>query len=396
MTVQADRACAGVAFELTKEVVHSHVLHIDGCEVEVAKGQSVLVVRGSDFTEPRSTVEWALPIGLKALDLLAAGLNESYSLSSISDCHALWYMEGDDLVVRVVLRHLQEWGGPQQHEGRMVIASSAPLPLPLPANIEWHESFRYFRLSQTTDDLFEAYRNAYLALESILSVIAPPDDSGKKPEAEGVWMRRALGVAAQRVTLTGFAQGGGDPVDELMDIHYAQIRSGLSHAKVARPSLLPQTVADRVLVSRQLEYLVQLYQRLAQSVLGFGPARGTLTAGFMRSEAKKFLDASDGFVSSEPGPVRSVEDLLGAQSIALLAIGPAEDDPDDLHLAERVWRGPGDTVQVVRRAGMTATAGGALGSAIEPEVTTGWASSVELAIGQRGVSSGWFRSTYGA
>lgn len=49
---------------------------------------------------------------------------------------------------------------------------------------------RHFRLSQTTSDLFDAFRNLYLALESLLSTIAPmrlhPD--GRPAEGEGVWL----------------------------------------------------------------------------------------------------------------------------------------------------------------------------------------------------------------
>ncbi len=71
-------------------------------------------------------------------------------------------------------------------------------PVPTPP-LAWHESLRYFRLSQTTDDLFDAYRNAYLALESILSSIAPQrtDAAGKVNEGESGYLKLAeshLGV----------------------------------------------------------------------------------------------------------------------------------------------------------------------------------------------------------
>ena len=63
-----------------------------------------------------------------------------------------------------------------------------------PRATKWHESFRYLRLSQATDDLFDAYRNAYLALESILSTITPQKSKGpgKAGESEGQWLKRAL------------------------------------------------------------------------------------------------------------------------------------------------------------------------------------------------------------
>ena len=70
----------------------------------------------------------------------------------------------------------------------------------------WHESLRYFRLAQVTDDLFDAFRNLYLALESILAQIAP--QKRNPPEPEGVWLRRALGEVKNRIDLTPFVPRG--------------------------------------------------------------------------------------------------------------------------------------------------------------------------------------------
>jgi hypothetical protein len=72
-----------------------------------------------------------------------------------------------------------------------------PAPDP-PATPDWHPSFRYFRLSQASDDLFDAYRNAYLALEAVLSDITPQKlrPNGRR-ESERDWLtgRRAVARA---------------------------------------------------------------------------------------------------------------------------------------------------------------------------------------------------------
>jgi hypothetical protein len=47
------------------------------------------------------------------------------------------------------------------------------IPPPPRPPATWHESMRYFRLAQVTDDLFDAYRNLYLALVSLLTKLAP-------------------------------------------------------------------------------------------------------------------------------------------------------------------------------------------------------------------------------
>ena len=47
--------------------------------------------------------------------------------------------------------------------GRVATGATATPP--------WHSSMRYFRMAEVTDDLFDSFRNTYLALESLLSEI---------------------------------------------------------------------------------------------------------------------------------------------------------------------------------------------------------------------------------
>ena len=73
-------------------------------------------------------------------------------------------------------------------------AGGGPTAYPL----AWHESMRYFRISQITTDMFDAFRNLYLALESLLSHIAPVRlrPNGRPDEGEGQWAKRALQAAS--------------------------------------------------------------------------------------------------------------------------------------------------------------------------------------------------------
>jgi len=52
-------------------------------------------------------------------------------------------------------------------------ADGTPAPRSPEPVVSWQESMRYFRMSELTDDLFDAFRNVYLALESLLSKIEP-------------------------------------------------------------------------------------------------------------------------------------------------------------------------------------------------------------------------------
>ena len=85
------------------------------------------------------------------------------------------------------------------HVGEITVTGGTPVVPPAP---EWHESARYFRLSQLTDDLLDSFRNIYLALESILDHLAPQRTTSPL-EREGSWFRRALTEADKIVNFKG-------------------------------------------------------------------------------------------------------------------------------------------------------------------------------------------------
>jgi hypothetical protein len=106
----------------------------------------------------------------------------------------------------------------------------------------WQESLRYFRLSQVSDDLLDAYRKLHLALESTVDAIAPQlmAPSGSPAEGEGAWFKRALGEAANLIDLKRFAPAGAaDPVEALRDELYRDRRTAIFHAQSSSPYVLP-------------------------------------------------------------------------------------------------------------------------------------------------------------
>ena len=52
-------------------------------------------------------------------------------------------------------------------DGNVVQAQPPPTPL-------IHEAYRFIRMSRTSDDLYDSYRNLFLAFECLLSDIRPP------------------------------------------------------------------------------------------------------------------------------------------------------------------------------------------------------------------------------
>jgi hypothetical protein len=159
-------------------------------------------------------------------------------IEGFDDNHIVWWPEPSGLVVRTVSIAPVSIDVPPV-TAIVTDANGNVVPHSAPPPVVWHESFRYFRLSQTSDDLFDAYRNAYLALESVLSSIAPQHTSatGNVTEREGAWFRRALTAADQVTALAPCVPAStADPVQYLYDELYVDMRSAMSHARAGARS----------------------------------------------------------------------------------------------------------------------------------------------------------------
>lgn len=187
-----------------------------------------------------------------------------------------------------------------------------------------------FRLSQTTDDLFDAYRNAYLALESVLSSIAPQltNPSGKVTEREGDWFKRALMEADKIVPLASVVPSGtADPARCLFDELYVNMRSAMSHAKSGRRVLLPQDESERRAVTDSLRVLVELFLKLAGAHFGARRSGGGMFAGGFRLMFGPSLDQMKLYVSDDESSFNatdSVPNPAGGLMRELTAAAPVE------------------------------------------------------------------------
>lgn len=246
-----------------------------------------VVVRGVDCGSYDQALADGLARAHEGLDLLSARGVVSAAIADVDTEHLVWWEDPGRRVIRF-------WGAAS------VTFTAGPVRLVVTdpdGNIRpdsgppttWHESMRYFRQAQVTSDLFDAFRNLYLALESVLSTICPMrlKASGKPDEAEGEWFRRALVTASGRVDLARFAPPAGpSPPDALFDELYVTVRTSVFHAKTGRPILLPHDPTSRGLVLDVLQRLAGLYLALLQDVTGVRFGSGGVFAAFFRRMAE--------------------------------------------------------------------------------------------------------------
>lgn len=136
------------------------------------------------------------------------------------------------------------------------IKPSAPIPEPT-----WTWAFRYYRLSQASQDIFEAYRNLFLSLEALLNIIRPT----LPREGERKWLKNALSVIATKVPLANHTPPRTtDPIDYFMKTQYEDIRCRLFHAKFP-DALLPHEELNPTDVLVAYEALLRLWQDIAET-----------------------------------------------------------------------------------------------------------------------------------
>lgn len=108
------------------------------------------------------------------------------------------------------------------------------IEVPAEQQFTWMPAFRFYRLSQSTLDLFDAFRNLYLSLEALLDHFWPKTSG----EQEKQWLDRALVQAGTRVNFSQLAMpDAGDPIREIAGRIY-NVRIHLFHAKTGR-TLIP-------------------------------------------------------------------------------------------------------------------------------------------------------------
>ncbi len=144
--------------------------HSSGWKAEVLRGCRTLVltgVGGSDLddvlqqsldlryvsTYGKSRARWPEPWATQKNGMLSGGLST------------------DNPVIRIwVTGYLSIQ---MEVRGEVRNPDGSPISAPPPPPDPWNPSFRYLRLGQATTDLVDAFRNYYLALESLLSAIEP-------------------------------------------------------------------------------------------------------------------------------------------------------------------------------------------------------------------------------
>lgn len=292
---------AGV-FELTSASDDEEFVHTlrDGTVVIIPANCRYVVVRecpGVDFetthTHSREAANLALDVyfGHGGRPLLMAHKDSPYAV--------VWKASGG-CILRLVGRNLMTSrlrAKVQVHDADGNVIQQVPA---LPK--AWYESLRYYRVSEASNDLYDSFRNLYMALEALLSNAVPPlTTPDGKAEGDSKWLKRALGEVGQNVNLAPYAPQS--PKAHSNAIHhelYINLRTAIFHAKIGRAVWAPQDWSSRpILLAARVRY-ARLFRALAAEYLKTPYPGGGFFQAAWEEIMESTLSRQDVFVSNDP------------------------------------------------------------------------------------------------
>lgn len=181
---------------------------------------------------------------------------------------------------------------------------------PTPIIPKHHIGFRFFRFSQASDDLYDAYRNMYLAFESLLS--------SRYPKAKGLeidWLRQSLTAASTDLSLASVVPAGTpDTISHVLNIIYEGARLPLFHAKDGRAYFAPvHNASDREEVVKALTMLTHIVTRMADMWYSARRISGWVNFKIFEEQNRSLFSGTSFIFSDNPG--FTLQDGLNSESV---------------------------------------------------------------------------------
>lgn len=293
------RECNGAVFLLHSAPIQDAHVEIDGWTVKATKGADAVVAYGGGgprtFTESYGA---ALTAANTALDYMSVrGLCDVQIRNAYDDC-LVWWPDGADVVVRANVVWTQTFHASAKVSA--VAADGTALPQVLPTVVK-HDAFRFIRMSRTSEYLFDAYRNMFLAFEAVLSDIYPQPKGMK----ESAWFKEALRKADGLVPISPILAPSGVPssIDWVYENVYRDARSALMHAKQGRAYHLPQDDRARQQLQASLNNMWLYIRGLLDTHLGVAHMSGGLFQGGFHMLAQPVLSGQIAAVTADATPL---------------------------------------------------------------------------------------------
>jgi hypothetical protein len=207
----------------------------------------------------------------QALDLFSVQMNQTSNLSKPGDTFFTLYRE----TMRQALRLHATFDMAISMHVAITVRDKDGNERPEPERplLRWNRAFRYYRLSQLAADVYEAYRNLYLAFEALVAAHYPRG----KNERESAWVRRCFQEIHAQLNLKDLAPDGHRyPNEYLFGVLYENTRCNLFHAQKVG-SILPYYEVAAPKIHEAYQLLLNLWHRIAGALLQVSAGGGVVT-----------------------------------------------------------------------------------------------------------------------
>lgn len=240
----------------------------EGWSISASEGERGLVVQGPELYGFEEVLSHAEESSHVALDIFAATGAVTSTLARPSDLCISWWGSEGNRIVRICSSDVIRLDGKAA-----IMAKGGKAEGGSPA---WHPSLRYYRHANTTSDLLDAFRNLYLALESIISEFYPRQDG----EAESDWLRISLNKLSEKLNLSKYTYSNSeDLAGAIVKRIYTDIRTATFHAKHGRRVILPYGADGRKSLALTVRQMRSMYADIAQFCLGIRINQGSRFMG---------------------------------------------------------------------------------------------------------------------
>jgi hypothetical protein len=238
--------------EKYEEIIHKGAI----LRVSPDTSFAVCIFNGAKSHEEAVTI--GSSIAQECLDLLSMTGKEDLATRDSSDEYIAWWVSkgGKTISYNSTITLKFSVGSP-----RLQIRDKNGKVIPeVIISPNYHLAFRYYRLAQVTDDLFDSFRNMYLAFEVLLSSRNP-----RKRKGEKLWLEDSLKKYESSLHLQRFVpEATPSSVDYLIETIYNNARLPLFHAKVGEAKYIPIDSSNRETVSQALSLLTKIVIRMAE------------------------------------------------------------------------------------------------------------------------------------
>jgi len=284
---------AGVACQLIKPLSIDLAFDVKGQDWQVRgkkNGRYLVASHPSEISFEEAKTQGVSAL-MEALDLACIQQNEGNNLRHPSDNIIVLFVEDGCSILTVDYTFDLSIGVSFQVQVTNSLGQVIPNEEPAPP--KWHRSLRYYRLSQIAADIYEAYRNLYLAFEALVETIYPRE----KTEREGDWIRRCFTRMREEFNLAAFAPDKhSHPNEYLYGVLYEHTRCNLFHSRTT-DAILPYYQLDTQKIRVAYDTLLRLWRHIASKILGTNNGGGVITFIGYRTQMDAVLSESPLLVS---------------------------------------------------------------------------------------------------